>query len=83
MLLPVSVKWILDKKMPNLPAEQMDCSEKLVLPSWCDSHTHLVFAGSRENEFVDKIPDPSYEEINARGGGILNTVQKVTEISEA
>ena len=72
----------LHKKLPNLPAEQMDCSEKLVMPSWCDSHTHLVFAGSRENEFVDKIRGLSYEEINARGGGILNTVQKVTDISE-
>jgi len=72
----------LNKKLPNLPEEQVDCSEKLVMPSWCDSHTHLVFAGSRENEFVDKINGLSYEEINARGGGILNTVQKIRDISE-
>jgi imidazolonepropionase len=72
----------LSKRLPNLPDEQMDCSEKLIMPSWCDSHTHLVFAGSRENEFVDKIRGLSYEEINARGGGILNTVQKISDISE-
>jgi imidazolonepropionase len=52
------------------------------MPSWCDSHTHLVFAGSRENEFVDKICGLSYAEINARGGGILNTVQKINDSSE-
>jgi imidazolonepropionase len=68
--------------LPNLPAEQIDCSGRLVMPSWCDSHTHLVFAGSRENEFVDKIHGLSYEEVNARGGGILNTVQKINDISE-
>jgi imidazolonepropionase len=72
----------LNKKLPNLPDDQVDCSEKLVMPSWCDSHTHLVFAGSRESEFVDKILGLSYEEINARGGGILNTVQKINDISE-
>ncbi|MEJ0083945.1 MAG: hypothetical protein WDM78_24055 [Puia sp.] len=52
------------------------------MPSWCDSHTHLIFAGSRENEFVDKIRGLSYEEINARGGGILNSVRKLNDISE-
>ncbi|HET7002455.1 MAG TPA: imidazolonepropionase, partial [Puia sp.] len=72
----------LNDKLPNLPEEQVDCSERLVMPSWCDSHTHLVFAGSRESEFVDKILGLSYEEINARGGGILNTVQKINDISE-
>src|ERR1700760_80564 len=72
----------LKKRLPNLPAEQIDCSEKLVMPSWCDSHTHLVFAGNRESEFVDKIRGLSYEEINARGGGILNTVEKINDISE-
>src|ERR1700760_2716624 len=56
----------LSEKLPVLPSEQVDCSDKLVMPSWCDSHTHLVFAGSRENEFVDKILGLSYEEINAR-----------------
>jgi imidazolonepropionase len=71
----------LEKELPNLPQEQTDCRGRLVLPAWCDSHTHLVFAGSRENEFVDKIRGDSYAKINARGGGILNTVQKVNDIS--
>jgi len=66
----------------NLSDEKIDCTDKLVMPCWCDSHTHLVFAGSRENEFVDKIRGLSYEEINARGGGILNTVQKISDVSE-
>jgi len=69
------------KELPKLPEEQTDCSGRLVLPAWCDSHTHLVFTGSRENEFVDKIRGLSYSEINSRGGGILNTVQKIKEIS--
>jgi imidazolonepropionase len=68
--------------LPSLPSEQIDCSNQLVMPSWCDSHTHLVFAGSRENEFVDKIRGLSYEEINAKGGGILNSVQKLNDITE-
>ena len=53
-----------------------------VLPSWCDSHTHIVFAGSRENEFVDKINGLSYADIAARGGGILNSARKLNETSE-
>ena len=68
--------------LPRLPELQTDCSGRLVLPAWCDSHTHLVFAGSRENEFVDKIRGLDYAEINARGGGILNTVQQIQAISE-
>jgi imidazolonepropionase len=55
---------------------------KMILPSWCDSHSHLVFAGSRENEFVDKIKGLSYAEIAAKGGGILNTAKKINAISE-
>jgi imidazolonepropionase len=69
-------------ELRNLPKDQTDCSGKLVLPCWCDSHSHIVFAGSRENEFVDKIRGVPYAEINARGGGILNTVQKTNEVSE-
>jgi imidazolonepropionase len=53
-----------------------------VLPAWCDSHTHLVFAGSREDEFVDKINGLSYAEIAAKGGGILNSAKKLNETSE-
>ncbi len=60
----------------------IDCSGKLVLPSWCDSHTHLVFAGSRENEFRDRIEGYSYQEIAKRGGGILNSVKKLRNTSE-
>jgi imidazolonepropionase len=71
----------LKEDLPNLPETKTDCSGRLVMPSWCDSHSHIVFAGTRETEFVDKIRGLSYAEINARGGGILNTVQKTNEIS--
>ncbi|RYY18763.1 MAG: imidazolonepropionase [Chitinophagaceae bacterium] len=59
-----------------------DLTGRMVLPSWCDSHTHLVFAGSRENEFVDKIKGLSYAEIAAKGGGILNSARILNDISE-
>ncbi|MEO6219927.1 MAG: hypothetical protein ABIO81_05830 [Ginsengibacter sp.] len=49
--------------------------EGAVLPCWCDSHTHIVFAGSRENEFVEKIKGSHYAEIAAKGGGILNSAK--------
>lgn len=55
---------------------------RFVMPSWCDSHTHLVFAGSRENEFIDKIKGISYAAIAEKGGGILNSAKKIQEISE-
>jgi imidazolonepropionase len=55
---------------------------RFVLPSWCDSHTHLVFAGSRENEFIDRINGMSYAAIAEKGGGILNSAKKIQEISE-
>ncbi|MDP9042196.1 MAG: imidazolonepropionase, partial [Bacteroidota bacterium] len=72
----------LQKELPNPPSEKLDCSGRLVMPCWCDSHTHMVFAGSRESEFIDKIRGLSYEEINSRGGGILSSVQKIKEIKE-
>jgi imidazolonepropionase len=56
-----------------------DC---IVLPCWCDSHTHIVFSGSRETEFVDKIKGASYADIAAKGGGILNSAKKLNESSE-
>lgn len=62
--------------------EVVDAKGCLVLPAWCDSHTHIVFAGSRENEFVDKIRGLSYAEIAARGGGILNSARKLRDASE-
>ena len=60
----------------------LDVSGRLVLPAWVDSHTHLVFAGSRESEFVDKIKGLSYAEINAKGGGILNSARRLAETPE-
>lgn len=62
--------------------EVIDAEGKLVFPSWCDSHTHLVFAGTRESEFVDRINGLSYEEIANKGGGILNSAKKLQETSE-
>lgn len=59
-----------------------DANGATILPAWCDSHTHLVFAASREEEFVDKIKGLSYAEIAARGGGILNSARKLNETSE-
>ncbi|MDR1792749.1 MAG: imidazolonepropionase [Bacteroidales bacterium] len=60
----------------------IDASHKMVFPSFCDSHTHLVYAGSREIEYIDKIKGLSYEEIAKRGGGILNTSKKNAQSSE-
>ena len=62
--------------------EVVDAYGQLVLPAWCDSHTHLVFASSREEEFTDKIKGKSYAEIAAAGGGILNSARKIAESSE-
>ncbi|MGE5317897.1 MAG: imidazolonepropionase [Chloroflexota bacterium] len=62
--------------------EVIDCTGKLVIPAFCDSHTHLVYAGSREIEYIDKIKGLSYEEIARRGGGILNSAKKLHETSE-
>jgi imidazolonepropionase len=59
-----------------------DADGKMILPGWCDSHTHIVFAGSREGEFVDKINGLGYAEIAAKGGGILNSAKKLNETSE-
>lgn len=60
----------------------LDVSGRLVLPAWCDSHTHLVFAAPRDGEFTDRINGLSYEEIANRGGGILNSARKLNEIDE-
>lgn len=62
--------------------EIIDASGKFVLPSFCDPHTHIVYAGSREQEFADRIRGLSYEEISKRGGGILNSAKKLHETSE-
>ena len=60
----------------------IDAEGGMVLPSWCDSHTHIVYAGSREREFVDKINGLSYEEIARRGGGILNSADLLHNTTE-
>lgn len=60
----------------------IDATGKYVLPTWCDSHSHIVYAGSREKEFVDKIKGLSYEEIAKRGGGILNSAKLIQKTSE-
>jgi imidazolonepropionase len=72
--------------MDNCPdatnIEVIDATGKTVFPAWCDSHTHLVYAGNREQEFVDRINGLSYEEIANRGGGILNSAKRLNETTE-
>lgn len=92
----LSNSWLLIDKgiisdygsMEHLPAIEensvklINASGKMVFPCWCDSHTHLVFASSREEEFVDRIKGLSYEEIAKKGGGILNSAKRLQEASE-
>lgn len=69
--------------LPNIEADrEIDATGKLVLPSWVDSHTHLVYAGHREQEFIDKINGLTYEEIAAKGGGIVNSARQLQNTSE-
>lgn len=70
------------KKEPSHFSQHFNLQGQFVLPAWCDSHTHIVFAGSREAEFVDKIKGLSYAEIAAKGGGILNSARKLQETPE-
>ncbi len=67
---------------PDRADTVLDATGRFVFPSWCDSHTHLVFAATREEEFVDRIRGLSYEEIAKRGGGILNSARRLQETSE-
>ena len=73
-------------KMENLPKimtdKTIEAAGKIVLPTWCDSHTHIVYAGNREQEFIDRINGLSYEEIANKGGGILNSAIKLQQSSE-
>ncbi len=68
----------------NIPVgtKEIEAKGKFVLPAFCDSHSHLVFAATRESEFVDKISGLTYEQIAAKGGGILNSAKKLSETSE-
>ena len=73
-------------EMENCPTANVDtiinANGKIILPAWCDSHSHLVYAGNRELEFVDRINGLSYEQIANRGGGILNSAKNLNETSE-
>jgi imidazolonepropionase len=70
-------------KISQYPVSNIiEATNQFVLPTWCDSHTHLVFAASREEEFVDKIRGMSYADIAAKGGGILNSARRLHDISE-
>lgn len=70
--------------MDNCPNadKEVDAKDRMVLPTFCDSHTHLVYAGSREIEYIDKIKGLSYEEIAQRGGGIINSALRLQQTSE-
>lgn len=74
--------YLLPLKYKDSEIPVYDAKGATVLPSWCDSHTHLVFAASRESEFVDKLNGLSYAEIAAKGGGILNSADKLNKVSE-
>ncbi len=71
------------KNLKNLVTDStIDVCGKMILPTWCDSHTHIVFAGNREQEFIDRINGLTYEEIAKNGGGILNSAKKLQNTSE-
>ena len=70
------------KNCPIAAKKVIDATGKIILPTWCDSHTHIVYAGNRESEFVDRINGLSYEEIAQKGGGILNSAKKLQATSE-
>ena len=74
--------WGTDSTPNIVDADIINAEGGAVLPSFCDSHTHLVYADSREQEFVDKIKGLSYEEIARRGGGILNSTDRLHQMSE-
>jgi imidazolonepropionase len=69
-------------KVPQLPKVVTDADGQFVLPAWCDSHTHIVFTKTREEEFIDKLKGMSYADIAAKGGGILNSAAKLNAASE-
>lgn len=73
-------------EMPQIPEgsfdKVLDCAGRMVLPTWVDSHTHIVYAGNREQEFIHRINGLSYQEIAEKGGGILNSAKKLQQASE-
>ena len=75
------IDYGLMQNAPNSIDNIIDCNGKMILPTWVDSHTHIVFAGNREQEFVDRIKGLTYEEIANKGGGILNSAKKLQETS--
>lgn len=77
------VGYGLMESCPDINVNSYDARGRYVLPSWCDSHTHIVFAGSRELEFIDKIKGIPYEEIAKRGGGILHSAKLLVETDES
>lgn len=78
----ISGYGVMQQWQPAEGQEVIDAAGASILPGWCDSHTHLVFAASREEEFIDKLRGLSYEEIAARGGGILNSARRLNETPE-
>ncbi|MDD3878255.1 MAG: imidazolonepropionase [Bacteroidales bacterium] len=77
-----AMKSINLKNYPKSNYYIKDCTGRMVMPAFCDSHTHIVYAGSREIEYIDKIKGLSYEEIAKRGGGILNSAKLLQQTSE-
>ena len=70
-------------RLHNYDADRLiDAHDQIIIPAWCDSHTHIVYAGNREEEFVDRIKGLSYEDIAARGGGILNSAKRLQNSTE-
>ncbi len=69
-------------EIAEFEGETIDATDKMILPAWCDSHSHIVFARGREGEFVDRIKGLGYEEIAENGGGILNSARKLQACSE-
>lgn len=73
--------WLLSKEKWGFIDKVEDLEGRFVYPGYCDSHTHIVYAGNRETEFVDRINGMTYEEIASRGGGILNSAEKIATIN--
>lgn len=77
-----SAPWPHFPKNSEQADEVIDAKGGYVLPGWCDPHTHAVFAAPREEEFVDKIKGRTYQEIAAKGGGILNSAKKLRSMDD-